>query len=1022
MRLAGSEKTQHCLAILYEVSALFRRRRARSGLFSRASRLQIAIRRMATLVADRFLVRTASVGLDFSRAMHVAIDIATGVRVRLHVDPAGTRSEQQTWTESCTRRLHDGTILDFGFIGAGHRFEARVQTRVPRQSCEKTSATIVEWLEHMRPSSCRVFRIPELPDARVLRQHGFIPCDLSLFDDEQLSDDVSSVLVRRSVALLNRRDTSAHAALAVLRLGQLGIRDLCLLSQRSQSKVGQAVHAAEGRPAYGGRTTLVDPRSAPIFAEVERLQMRGRHAAAERALRAAVAAFDRRSEFVRAGNAGLGLGRLLLGRGRAADAKTAFIDAHDRFQRVRAPEAAVEATVYAGLAKTDLSQFDDAEHTCRAAYSAASALGNAHVIVFPTIALARTLLWQKRYADARAILESVTPSGDADMCARYWCVVARLQIAAGAIADARRAVERARPPVASLSPGIESVIRACEAAIQATLGDVDALRLHVTSGLAAARAAHLPLQAMKLRLTYIEGLIRAERFGQARASARHLADVRSGAVPPLLKSRIDAVLSGLNKAPSAHESTARFHVTTFAPLGNDVQDLDGLRDLLAHAHQLEDESEALTRAATAIRRHTHAAGVGIFGWHSSIPKLVASSGSTSDATARRSIDIAQFIRPERTGSWIEGAVPIHYLGRVIGSVAMRWNIEGPENVDRALAFGAAAAAVCAPLVYVWLERLCAPARQDDPFDLVGVSSAIQEVRKAIARAANAPFTVLLEGESGSGKELVARAIHRAGCRRERRFCALNCAAMPEDLVDAELFGHAKGAFTGAAGERLGLFESADGGTVFLDEVRELSARAQAKVLRVLQEGEIRRIGENFTRPFDARLVAATNRPLRGEVEAGRFRQDLLYRLDVIRINVPPLRERIEDIPLLAAGFWHKAAERIGSKAVLGQNAIGALARYDWPGNVRELQNVLTALVVAVPPRGVVGASELPSAIARAAQVASHESLESARLKFEERFVRAALARAAGHRGQTAAALGVSRQGLAKLMQRLHLDA
>ena len=158
------------------------------------------------------------------------------------------------------------------------------------------------------------------------------------------------------------------------------------------------------------------------------------------------------------------------------------------------------------------------------------------------------------------------------------------------------------------------------------------------------------------------------------------------------------------------------------------------------------------------------------------------------------------------------------------------------------------------------------------------------MRKAIARAANAPFTVLIEGESGSGKELVARAIHRAGCRRDRRFCALNCAAMPEDLVDAELFGHAKGAFTGAAGERLGLFESADGGTVFLDEVGELSARAQAKVLRVLQEGEIRRIGEHFTRSFDARLVAATNRPLAGKSKRGRFRQDLLYRLDVIRIQ------------------------------------------------------------------------------------------------------------------------------------------
>ena len=141
-------------------------------------------------------------------------------------------------------------------------------------------------------------------------------------------------------------------------------------------------------------------------------------------------------------------------------------------------------------------------------------------------------------------------------------------------------------------------------------------------------------------------------------------------------------------------------------------------------------------------------------------------------------------------------------------------------------------------------------------------------------------------------------------------------------------------------------------------------------MRVLQEGEIRRIGENFARTFDARLVAATNRALRVEVEAGRFRLDLLYRLDVIRINVPPLRERVEDIPLLATRFWAQSAERIGSKAVLGQNAVAALARYDWPGNVRELQNVLTALVVAAPQRGVVGASELPAAIARAAQVSS----------------------------------------------------
>jgi transcriptional regulator with PAS, ATPase and Fis domain len=338
-----------------------------------------------------------------------------------------------------------------------------------------------------------------------------------------------------------------------------------------------------------------------------------------------------------------------------------------------------------------------------------------------------------------------------------------------------------------------------------------------------------------------------------------------------------------------------------------------------------------------------------------------------------------------------------------------------------MAFGTAAAAACAPLLYVLVERQACVSPDEPIRDLLGVSPAIDDVRRAIKRAANAPFTVLIEGESGSGKELVARAIHHGGSRRERKFCTLNCAAMPEDLVDAELFGHAKGAFTGAASERLGLFEGADGGTVFLDEVGELSARAQAKLLRVLQEGEIRRIGENFTRAVDARLVAATNRSLRAEVDAGRFRQDLLYRLDVIRIIVPPLRDRIEDVPLLATRFWRQAADRIGSKAVLGQAALSTLARYDWPGNVRELQNVLTSLVVAFPPRGVVGASDVPAAIARAARPLSHESLESARLQFEQRFVRAALARAAGHRGRAATALGVSRQGLAKLMRRLHLD-
>ena len=912
-----------------------------------------------------------------------------------------------------------GALIDFGFIGTSLRFEARTPRGAPNRPAAGAGWTAVAgWLDHSRPLSCRVLTVEALPDPRLLRQRGFVPCHVALLDGIGLHADVREVLSRRSVAILEPHGSHERIALALLQLRAVGVRDFCALAQSPQRKERYVMKAAESRATYGASVLTIDPRTAHLNSEVERLVMRGRHAAAERTLRATVAGLDRRADHVCAGDVELKRGRLLLSRGRAADASAAFAGAHARFQRARAATRALDATVCLGLAQTDLGLLSDAEQSCRTAYSAASALGVPDRLLFPAVALARVLLWQKRYADARSILESVSAVGDAEQCARYWCLASRLRLAVEAVADARRAVERARPAATNLSPAIEAIVRDCEAAIQATLGDVDALRVHVTNGLVAASRARLPLQAMRLRVTYVEGLIQAERFAQARAAARHLRRLRSGALPPLLKSRLERVLAGLNRNPSVRECTARFHVMGSAA---DLQDLDGLRELLAASH-CEDEAGALARAAVATRRHVDAAGVSIVGWSGAASRLLGESGTVGEATARRAIEIGQPIRPEMAGSWIEAAVPLHYLGRIIGALAMRWSVDGPACADRALAFGAAAAAVCAPLVYVLMERQSSAHPPECAFDLIGTSTAIAEVRKAIARAANAPFPVLLEGESGSGKELVARAIHRAGCRRDRRFSAFNCAAMPEDLVDTELFGHAKGAFTGAATERLGLFESADGGTVFLDEVGELSARAQAKVLRVLQEGEVRRIGENFTRSFDARLVAATNRSLGAEAEAGRFRRDLLYRLDVIRINVPPLRDRVEDIPLLAARFWRQAADRIGSKAVLGHGALCALARSDWPGNVRELQNVLTALVVAVPPRGFAHASDLPAAIARAAHVPANESLESARLKFEERFVRAALARSAGHRGQTAAALGLSRQGLAKLMQRLHLGA
>jgi len=246
---------------------------------------------------------------------------------------------------------------------------------------------------------------------------------------------------------------------------------------------------------------------------------------------------------------------------------------------------------------------------------------------------------------------------------------------------------------------------------------------------------------------------------------------------------------------------------------------------------------------------------------------------------------------------------------------------------------------------------------------------------------------------------------------------LNCAALPDDLVESELFGHARGAFTGASTERIGVFEEAHAGTLFLDEIGELTPRAQAKVLRTIQEGELRRVGENLPRRVDVRIVAATNRDLSQEVVAGRFRLDLLYRLDVIRIVVPPLRERRDDIVALAEHFWREATRRIGSKATLALATLSALARYDWPGNVRELQNVLAALAVRAPKRGVVPPAALPPQFGSTEPNRSWR-LEDARRTFEEHFVRAALTRAGGHRGRAASELGLTRQGLTKLMTRL----
>jgi len=242
--------------------------------------------------------------------------------------------------------------------------------------------------------------------------------------------------------------------------------------------------------------------------------------------------------------------------------------------------------------------------------------------------------------------------------------------------------------------------------------------------------------------------------------------------------------------------------------------------------------------------------------------------------------------------------------------------------------------------------------------VVGTSAAMREVMELAMRVAPFPSTVLLTGESGSGKEAVARAVHRASPRRDRGFVAVNCGAIPENLLESELFGHEKGAFTGADRAREGVFEEADGGTLFLDEIGELSVQLQVKLLRVLQERVIRRVGGSGERPVDVRVLAATARDLVEQVKAGKFRDDLYYRINVVQIHIPPLRTRPEDIPLLAEHFLRRHAERLQVPTPgLPRSLLPVLAAYSWPGNVRELENVLErALILS---GGEIGVEHLP---------------------------------------------------------------
>jgi Nif-specific regulatory protein len=304
-------------------------------------------------------------------------------------------------------------------------------------------------------------------------------------------------------------------------------------------------------------------------------------------------------------------------------------------------------------------------------------------------------------------------------------------------------------------------------------------------------------------------------------------------------------------------------------------------------------------------------------------------------------------------------------------------------------------------------------------DIIGESETMKALLRQLEKVTGTRATVCIEGETGTGKELVASAIHHQGKRRDKLFVALNCAALPENLLESELFGHKKGAFTSADHDKKGLFEIADGGTLFLDEIGEMSLALQAKLLRVLQEGEVRPVGSVAARAVDVRIICATNRPLEKEVEAGRFRQDLYYRLKVFPIRLPPLRERRDDIPLLAEFFLARYTREM-KKAVSGlsKEALDQLMSYAWPGNIRELENEVQRLVIQVEEGSFIRPEDLSPQIRKVESLVGRIAPKKGPLKdqmeeVERWLLTEALREHGGNKTKTAEALGITREGLHK---------
>jgi Nif-specific regulatory protein len=410
---------------------------------------------------------------------------------------------------------------------------------------------------------------------------------------------------------------------------------------------------------------------------------------------------------------------------------------------------------------------------------------------------------------------------------------------------------------------------------------------------------------------------------------------------------------------------------------------------------------------------------------------IVSLDAQADEALRRNQSVARF------GIRSILCAPLNLLGETLGVLYVDSrrgdHLFGPDDVEYLDLFAQQAA------LAIDLSRRADTLREDtrrlrldlegraERFGILGRSAAIQRLWDTIERVAPYPMPVFVHGESGTGKELVARALHAHSGRKAAPFIGHNCAAVPETLLESELFGHARGAFTGADRDQRGLFEQAHGGTLFLDEVAEMSPGVQAKLLRVLQEGEIRPLGSDQRRKVDVRVIAATHRDPAESLDSGALRQDLFYRLAPVRIELPPLRDRREDIPLLFSTFVERAALRQQIQAPrIDPRIWRRLAAYDWPGNVREIQNEAERLCLLCSREGVLGPAELERhgcvALSPLPAIDEGEARVQPLGQLEKAAIQRALRASGGNRDQAARQLGVSRATLFRKLKRLDLKA